>query len=95
MTETGAPQSYGFFLVPRFAMMAFTAALEPLRAANLLSGRALYDWRIVSRDGKAVASSTGAELIAQTSIESAAGLDSLVVCGGLDAHLFDDRTVFE
>ena len=94
MTEPGVPQSYGFFLVPRFAMMAFTAALEPLRAANLLSGRTLYDWRIVSRDGEAIASSNGAELAAQASVEAAEGLDNLVVCSGLDAHLFDDRKVF-
>ncbi|MDH3472674.1 MAG: GlxA family transcriptional regulator [Rhodospirillales bacterium] len=87
------PQTYGFFLVPRFAMMAFTSAIEPLRAANLLSGRKLYDWRIISRDGAPVASSNGTALVAQASIESAGKPENLIVCSGLDAHLFDDRKV--
>jgi transcriptional regulator GlxA family with amidase domain len=94
MGAAPASRTYGFFLVPRFAMMAFTSALEPLRAANQLSGRQLYHWRIVSRDGRPVASSTGVELVAQASIEGAGKFDDLVVCSGLDADLFDDRAVF-
>ncbi len=92
--ETSNPKSYGFFLVPRFAMMAFTSAIEPLRAANLLSGEKLYDWQIISRDGSPVASSNGTELVAQASIESAGKQDNLIICSGFDAHLFDDRQVF-
>ena len=88
------PKSYGFFLLPRFAMMAFTSAIEPLRAANLRSGETLYDWRIITRDGRPVASSNGVELVAQAAIGKAGKLDNLVICSGLDAHLFDDRKVF-
>jgi len=47
----------GFLLVPQFSMMAFSAAVEPLRVANRLAGRELYRWEIVSRDGGSVASS--------------------------------------
>ncbi len=93
-SETPSPKSYGFFLVPRFAMMVFTSAIEPLRAANLLSGEKLYDWQIISRDGSPVASSNGTELVAQAAIESAGKQDNLIICSGLDAHLFDDRKVF-
>ncbi len=93
MTQS-SPTSYGFFLVPRFAMMAFTSAIEPLRAANLRSGETLYDWRIITRDGRPVASSNGAELVAQAAIGEAGKLDNLVICSGLDAHLFGDRKVF-
>jgi transcriptional regulator GlxA family with amidase domain len=38
----GEPLSVGFLLVPGFALMSYAAAVEPLRAANLLSGRTLY-----------------------------------------------------
>ena len=93
-SETPSPKSCGFFLVPRFAMMAFTSAIEPLRAANLLSGEKLYDWQIISRDGSPVASSNGTELVAQAAVESASRQDNLIICSGLDAHLFDDRQVF-
>jgi transcriptional regulator GlxA family with amidase domain len=40
-TQSG-PEEIGFLLVPRFSMMAFTAAVEPLRSANRMSGRELY-----------------------------------------------------
>ena len=49
------PLTIGFFLVPEFPMMAFAAAIEPLRAANRLSGERSYDWRLFSRDGEPVA----------------------------------------
>src|SRR6185369_16793083 len=36
------PQTVGFLLVPGFALMSYAAAVEPLRAANLISGQPLY-----------------------------------------------------
>ncbi len=94
MNRAAPPRSFGFFLVPKFAMLAFTSAVEPLRAANLLSGRELYRWRAVSRDGRPVAASNGLEIVAEASTETAGRLDDIAVCGGLDAHLFKDKQVF-
>ena len=58
---TQAPDSaaeiFGFLLVPKFSMMAFVSALEPLRVANRLAQRQLYRWEILSRDGLPVAAS--------------------------------------
>ena len=39
-----------FLLVPEFSMLAFSAALEPLRMANRLADRQLYSWEILSGD---------------------------------------------
>ena len=93
-----SPRSFGFFLVPRFAMLAFTSAVEPLRAANLLAERELYRWSAISRDGRPVAASNGLEVVAETSIaalgESARRLDDIVVCSGRDAHRYRDPGVF-
>ncbi len=94
MNPADAPRTFGFLLVPKFAMMAFTAAVEPLRAANLLSGRELYDWRVITRDGAPVASSNRIQLVPDAAIESAGRLPNVVVCGGQDGQLYDDRTVF-
>ncbi|MEM7226757.1 MAG: GlxA family transcriptional regulator [Pseudomonadota bacterium] len=94
MASDQGPTKFGFFLVPRFAMLAFTAAIEPLRAANLLSGRKLYEWHVISRDGAPVTSSNGTELVAEMAMADAPKVDDLVVCSGLDAHLFEDRQVF-
>jgi len=82
---------FGFLLLPRFAMLAFTAAVEPLRVANLFAGKQLYEWRVLTHDGKAMASSNGIEVMAQSSPADQAHFDRVVVCGGLDAHRYDDK----
>ncbi len=48
------PTRLAYLLLPQFSLMAFSAACEPLRAANQLSGKALYDWILVSADGEPV-----------------------------------------
>ena len=48
------PDCLNFLLLPRFAMLAFFSALEPLRVANRLAGRTLFRWRVFSLDGEAV-----------------------------------------
>jgi transcriptional regulator GlxA family with amidase domain len=101
MTAAQGPQIFGFLLVPKFAMMAFTSAVEPLRAANLLSGKELYDWRVITRDGQPLPSSNRIRLMPDASIETVANtlgpgdrLDNVVVCGGMDGQLYQDRAVF-
>lgn len=42
---------YSFLLMPGYALMSAASAVEPLRAANLISGRALYDLRFLSLSG--------------------------------------------
>lgn len=93
MERQTVPQTFGFLAVPKFAMLAFTAAVEPLRAANLLSGRTLYDWRVISSDGRPVRSSNHIQMVADCAIEAAGPLANVIVCGGLDGQLFDDRRV--
>ena len=104
MTAAQDPQIFGFLLVPKFAMMAFTSAVEPLRAANLLSGKELYDWRVITRDGQPLPSSNRIRLMPDASIETVAEtlnpggpggrLASVVVCGGMDGQLYQDQAVF-
>ncbi len=88
-----APTEIGFFLVPRFSMMAFAAALEPLRAANRLAGRGLYRWRLISRDGKPVAASNDIPVPADASIRDPLAISMLVVCAGINAERYHDRGV--
>src|SRR3546814_17925035 len=37
------PQTFGFLLLPHFSLLAFSSAVEPLRAANRLAGQAPYE----------------------------------------------------
>lgn len=53
------PRRVGFLLVQGHALMSAAAAIEPLRAANLLAGRVLYRLRFLSEEGGMVGSSAG------------------------------------
>jgi AraC family transcriptional regulator, glycine betaine-responsive activator len=84
----------GFHLIEDFPMMAFAAAIEPLRAANRLSGERLFDWRLSSRDGKAVRASNGIAIDVHNAIGDAIELDMLLVCAGMpDAGRGDSALV--
>lgn len=79
-----------FVLIPNFSMMAFTSAVEPLRAANRLSGSALYSWQLVSVDGEPVTASNGVRVQPDGDINSARDRAVIVVCAGLGVERFDD-----
>ncbi len=81
----------GFLFVPRFSMIAFTSAIEPLRLANRVSGRKLYEWRLFSQDGRPVRASNEVEITVNNSFADARGLSSAVVCAGLDVQSFNHR----
>lgn len=76
------PYTVAFYLVADFPMMAFAAAIEPLRAANRLTGERLYDWRLYTRDGAPARPSNGLALAVSGSIRDAAVPDVLLVCAG-------------
>lgn len=73
-----------FILLPQFSMMSFSAAIEPLRSANLVSGRDLYTWQLASLDGEPVEASNGISIAVTGDLESLGGSDMVVVCAGLD-----------
>jgi transcriptional regulator GlxA family with amidase domain len=79
------PVRIAFFLVPRFSMMAFAAGIEPLRAANRLSGARLFDWQLVSADGKEVEASNGISVATQSSLAELGRADMVIACAGLEA----------
>ena len=85
------PQRIGFVLVPRFSMIAFTAAVEPLRLANRASSQELYAWRLYSSDGGPVTASNGIELHPDGDLQAAESCHTMVVCSGLDVHRIDDK----
>lgn len=60
----GTPARVSVVLFPSFSMMALAATTEPLRAANLLSGKVLYQWQTVSLDSRDLVSSSGFRLLA-------------------------------
>jgi AraC family transcriptional regulator, glycine betaine-responsive activator len=83
--ETG-PTRIGFLLLPQLPMMAFTSAVEPLRAANRLAGHELYQWRLYTLDGEPVVASNGITLLPHSGPVETDWPQLLMVCAGLDVR---------
>lgn len=91
---TGRTQTIAFLLIDGFALMSYAAAIEPLRAANLLSGRELYRWRHVAVDGGSAEASNGVRVIADQKVGDKAAFDTVMVCAGGNPALFEDAATF-
>ena len=87
MQEAGRtrPITYGVLLFPNFPMMAFSALVEPLRAANIIAGHTLYDWLLVHRSTEAIPASNGFSLTPDSTFADHPEVDRIVVCSGGDA----------
>lgn len=85
------PEHVTFLLIPQFSMMAFSAAIEPLRAANRASERRLFEWHLASVDGHAVMASNGISISVHQPLELLMKTDMLVVCSGLEPAQFARR----
>ena len=89
------PKIVGFLLIPDFGLLSYASAIEPLRAANVLSGRQLYRWRHLSPDGGPVAASNGVYITPDAELQHAsAELDALFVLAGGPRISFDDVATF-
>jgi len=75
---------YGFLLVPNYSMIAVSAAIEPLRMANRLSGNQLYEWIIITLDGSPVTASNNLVVTPDYAIDKIPELDILFLCAGTD-----------
>lgn len=82
----GRPFAVAFALIPRFNMMALTAAMEPLRIANYLAPEPLYSWRFVSEQGGRVEASNGLDIATEPLAEQRKGIDLVVACGSWGAE---------
>lgn len=81
---SGKPQKIGFLLIDNFTLISFSSAIAPLRMANQLSSHDLYQWVVISENGESVKSSDGIEVSANVSMDTAIGLDTIIVVGGVD-----------
>lgn len=87
------PQEIVFVLVPDFSMMAFTASIEPLRAANRLAGEGLFHWQVFSPDGGPARASNGVTILPDAGLEDCPGAAAIFVCAGVRAESYRSATL--
>ncbi|MEO0680346.1 MAG: GlxA family transcriptional regulator [Pseudomonadota bacterium] len=86
MSDDG-PEAFAFVLLENFSLLAFAAAIEPLRHANRMAGRPVYRWSILSEPGAPVLASCGTRVSVDGPLGDLPGRCRIVVCAGIDVHL--------
>lgn len=84
LPAVGAPLQVSFVLLPKFTMLAFSAAVEPLRMANQLTGQEIFRWQVLSGDGRPVACSNGLEVVANAVWTGMQPEGMIFVCSGVE-----------
>lgn len=82
----GVPHHIVFLLLDRFTLMAYAAAVEPLRLANRVMGRQVYSWQVLSETGAPVHCSNGTEVSVAGGLGDVPGDAMILVCGGVDVQ---------
>jgi AraC family transcriptional regulator, glycine betaine-responsive activator len=89
MTE--APLHLGFLMFPGFPMACLTSAIEPLRAANEITGRREFVWTLVAETSAPVRSSAEIWFEPDVTLQEAEGLDQLYLLAPPTAVFVDLR----
>lgn len=93
--ESASAYRVGILLIDGFALMSYSATVEPLRAANHLAGRTLYNIRHLPVSGASATSSSGITVKAQAHFGEQIDFDLVLVVAGGDPLTFRNERVFQ
>ncbi|MEO3384686.1 GlxA family transcriptional regulator [Mesorhizobium sp. CAU 1741] len=82
-----SPLRLTFLVFSGASVMCVASAIDPLRAANRVVGSKLFDWTIVSADGKPPLTTAGLPIAVEGSFQGDAETDLLVIIGGFGTRL--------
>ena len=80
----GNTRRFVFVLLDQFTLLCYACAVESLRIANRMSGKPLYDWKVIGEGGDTVACSAGTEFRLDGDLEEIGRDETIVLCGGID-----------
>ncbi|AVL52984.1 AraC family transcriptional regulator [Roseobacter denitrificans] len=90
--STTSPRSIGFLLFPGFPMACLTSVIEPLRAANEISGATAFTWELIAEQPGPVASSAGIPFGPQSLLADVDAPDYLLLLSAPSVRFADQRT---
>lgn len=75
-------------VLPESSLLSLASIMEPMRGANCVAGRALFDWRILSPDGAPVESSSGLPIAVSGGFDPETDAEGVIVLSsfGVDRH---------
>lgn len=89
MTDTNAPTKpirLGILVFPGFPMACLTSCIEPLRAANEISGKTVFQWQVVAEQKAPVVSSATVLFAPDKALSEIEGLDYLFFVSSPDGR---------
>ncbi len=78
------PLRVTLLLLPESSMMSLASTLEPMRAANRLARRRLFDWHLVTPDGKPARLTCDVPVPAEAAFGPELSGDALIVVAGFN-----------
>jgi transcriptional regulator GlxA family with amidase domain len=93
VAEPARPTRVLLLVLPRFSLLSFTAAIEPMRVANRLTGSKLYEWLLVSQGGGAVRASNSTLINTDHTLQAAPASEMLIVCASFEVAEYWDREI--
>jgi AraC family transcriptional regulator, carnitine catabolism transcriptional activator len=82
----GAVRKLAFLILPEFSHLGLAAAIEPLFVANWLAQRPVFEWNVISVDGKPVRASNQMMISVQGDLNSASDAKSVFVLASFEPH---------
>ncbi len=80
----GPPKRFYFLLLPNTTMLAFSAAIEPLRISNQLARKQLFEWYVLTPTGAPVTCSNGIRIQADQPMRDLEQGAYTFVCSGTE-----------
>ncbi|WP_298909032.1 helix-turn-helix domain-containing protein [uncultured Aliiroseovarius sp.] len=80
------PLTLGILIFPGFPMACLTSCIEPLRAANEISGQEAFRWKVIAEGSAPVDSSAGVSFAPDCTLSEAGELDLLLFTAGPNAR---------
>lgn len=81
-----SPLRMTLLIFPGSSIMCVASAVDPVRAANRVSGEALFDWKIVSADGDAPVTTADLPVAVSGRFDAQEDTDVLIVVGGFGSR---------
>ncbi len=78
--------SFAFLVMPGFPMACLTSAIEPLRAANEITGTKTFVWSVVGEDKSPIVSSAEVRFDPDCSLDELRECDGLYILGSPNSH---------
>jgi AraC family carnitine catabolism transcriptional activator len=78
-----------FLVLPEFSHLGLAAAIEPLFVANWLAQRPVFEWTVISADGKPVRASNGMMISVQGDLASASDAKTVFVLASFEPASFE------